>query len=100
MAKKFIIDLVDTPAGHSYMVEAAGMIPAYSGISLQPTGQLSKSVQEWSAAGKVYSWSQYYFTGDFRDKTLSPIYNQFASGNINKAQFIDQMTKALIANKQ
>ena len=100
MAKKFIVDLVNTPAGHSYMVEAAGMIPAYSGISLQPTGQLSKSVQEWSAAGKVYSWSQYYFTGDFRDKTLNPIYNQFASGSINKAQFIDQMTKALVANKQ
>jgi raffinose/stachyose/melibiose transport system substrate-binding protein len=100
MARKFIVDLVDTPAGHSYMVEAAGMIPAYSGISLQPTGQLSKSVQEWSAAGKVYSWSQYYFTGDFRDKTLNPIYNQFASGNISKAQFIDQMTKAFIANKQ
>ena len=100
MAKKFIVDLVNTPAGHSYMVEAAGMIPAYSGISLQPSGQLSQSVQAWSAAGKVYSWSQYYFTGDFRDKTLNPIYNQFASGNINKAQFIDQMTKALIANKQ
>ncbi|MGD9938838.1 MAG: ABC transporter substrate-binding protein [Clostridia bacterium] len=100
MARKFIVDLVDTPAGHSYMVEAAGMIPAYSGISLQPTGQLSKSVQEWSAAGKVYSWSQYYFTGDFRDKTLNPIYNQFASGSITKAQFIDQMTKAFIANKQ
>ena len=64
MAKKFIVDLVNTPAGHSYMVEAAGMIPAYSGISLQPSGQLSKSVQEWSAAGKVYSWSQYYFTGE------------------------------------
>lgn len=100
MAKKFIVDLVNTPAGHSYMVEAAGMIPAYSGISLQPSGQLSKSVQEWSAAGKVYSWSQYYFTGDFRDKTLNPIYNQFASGSINKAQFIDQMNKALIANKK
>jgi raffinose/stachyose/melibiose transport system substrate-binding protein len=100
MAKKFLVDLVNTPAGHSYMVEAAGMIPAYSGISLKPKGQLSQSVQEWSAAGKVYSWSQYYFTGDFRDKTLNPIYNQFASGSITKAQFIDQMTKAFIANKR
>ncbi len=99
-AKKFLIDLVDTPEGHAYMVNDAGMIPAYSGISLQPAGQLSQSVQEWSAAGKVYSWSQYYFTGDFRDKTLSPIYNQFAAGSISKAQFSDLMTKALIANKK
>lgn len=99
-AKKFLNDLVSTPEGQSYMVKDAGMIPAYSGITLQPDGQLSQSVQAWSAAGKVYSWSQYYFTGDFRDKTLNPIYNQFATGQINKTQFIDLMTKAFIANKK
>jgi len=99
-AKKFLNDLISTPEGHSYMVKDAGMIPAYSGIALQPDGQLSQSVQAWSAAGKVYSWSQYYFTGDFRDKTLNPIYNQFANGQISKAQFVDLMTKALVANKK
>ncbi|TFG82347.1 MAG: carbohydrate ABC transporter substrate-binding protein [Spirochaetales bacterium] len=99
-AKKFLTDLATTPEGAKYMVQDAGMIPAYSGISLQPDGQLSKSVQAWSAAGKVYSWSQYYFTGDFRDKILTPIYNQFATGKINKAKFIDLMTKAFIENKK
>ncbi len=99
-AKKFLNDLVYTDAGNKYMVVDAGMIPAYSNVKLQPAGQLSKSVQAWSAAGKVYSWSQYYFTGDFRDKTLTPIYNQFATGSIDKAEFIDQMTKAFEENKQ
>ena len=99
-AKKFLNDLVYTDAGNKYMVVDAGMIPAYSNVKLQPSGQLSKSVQAWSAAGKVYSWSQYYFTGDFRDKTLTPIYNQFATGSIDKAEFIDQMTKAFEENKQ
>jgi raffinose/stachyose/melibiose transport system substrate-binding protein len=100
MAKKFLTDLATTPEGAQYMVKDAGMIPAYSGISLQPDGQLSQSVQAWSAAGKVYSWSQYYFTGDFRDKTLNPIYNQFATGKINKAKFVELMTKALVENKK
>lgn len=100
MAKKFLTDLATTPEGAQYMVKDAGMIPAYSGISLQPDGQLSQSVQAWSAAGKVYSWDQYYFTGDFRDKVLTPIYNQFATGKINKAKFIDLMTKAFIENKK
>jgi raffinose/stachyose/melibiose transport system substrate-binding protein len=99
-AKKFLSDLVYTEAGNKYMVVDAGMIPAYSNIKLQPTGQLSKSVQAYSAAGKVYSWNQYSFTGDFRDKTLTPIYNQFATGSIDKAQFIDLMTKAFQSNKQ
>jgi raffinose/stachyose/melibiose transport system substrate-binding protein len=65
-------DLVTPARRPQYMVKDAGMIPAYSGISLQPDGQLVQSVQAWSAAGKVYSWSQYYFSGDFRDKTLNP----------------------------
>jgi raffinose/stachyose/melibiose transport system substrate-binding protein len=98
-AKRFLNDLVNTPEGNKYMVTDAGMIPAYSNVTLKPTGQLSQSVQSWAAQGKVYSWNQYNFTGDFRQKTLIPIYNQFATGQISKAQFIDLMTKAFIANK-
>ena len=93
-AKKFLNDLVFTDAGNKYMVVDAGMIPAYSNVKLNPTGQLSKSVQSWAAANKIYSWNQYYFTGDFRDKTLAPIYNQFAAGAISKAQFSDLLTRA------
>ena len=93
-AKKFLNDLVFTDAGNKYMVVDAGMIPAYSNVKLNPMGQLSKSVQAYAAAGKIYSWNQYYFTEDFRNKTLAPIYNQFATGDVTKAQFIDLMTKA------
>jgi raffinose/stachyose/melibiose transport system substrate-binding protein len=95
-AKKFLEDMVFTPAGQNYMVVEAGMIPAYSNVTLKPTGQLSMSVQAWTAAGKVYSWSQYYFSGDFRDKTLAPIYNQFANGSITKAKFVELMTAAFV----
>lgn len=98
MAKKFLNDLVETQEGNNYMVNEAGMIPAFSNVTLNPSGQLSKSVQAWSAAGKVYSWNQYYFTGDFRDKILTPIYNQFAAGKINKAEFIVLMKKAFAEN--
>jgi len=98
-ALKFLEDLATTEAGASYMVKEAGMIPAFSGISLNPAGQLSKSVQEWSAAGKVYSWNQYLFSGDFRDKTLAPIYNQFATGAIDKAKFVELMTDAFVSRK-
>lgn len=93
-AKKFLNDLVYTDAGNKYMVMDALMIPAYSNVTLNPTGQLSKSVQSWAAAGKVYSWNQYYFTQELREKTLAAIYNQFATGAITKAKFIDLMTKA------
>ena len=99
-AKRFLNDLVYTEAGNQYMVVDAGMIPAYKNIKLSPTGQLSKSVQAYAAAGKIYSWNQYDFTTDFRQKTLGAIYNQFATGTITKAQFIDLMTKAFQSLKK
>jgi raffinose/stachyose/melibiose transport system substrate-binding protein len=99
-AKKFLEDMALTERGATYMVKDAGMIPAYSNVTQNPDGQLSKSVQEWSAAGKVYSWNQYLFTGDFRDKTLAPIYNQFANGSIDKAKFIALLKGAFAGLKK
>jgi raffinose/stachyose/melibiose transport system substrate-binding protein len=98
-AREFLNDLVFTEAGNKYMVLDAISIPAFSNVKLNPTGQLSRSVQAWAAAGKIYSWNQYYFTEDFRNKTLAPIYNQFATSAITKAQFIDLMTKAFLGLK-
>lgn len=93
-AKQFLNDMVFTRAGQEFMVEDAGMIPAYANVELNPAGQLSRSVQEWAAAGKVFSWNQYYFSTDFRDQTLAPIYNRFATGQIDKDEFVDLMTAA------
>ncbi len=94
-AKKFLNDMFTTPEGQKFMVTDAGMIPAYSNVTLSPSGALSASVQSWAAAGKVYAWNQGLTTGDFRDKSLAPIYNQFATGAIDKAKFIDLFTKAV-----
>jgi raffinose/stachyose/melibiose transport system substrate-binding protein len=93
-AKQFLHDLVYTQEGNNYMVNEAGSIPAFGNITLNPSGQLSQSVQAWSAEGKVYSWSQYYFSGDFRDQTLAPIYNRFATGQIDKQEFMRLLTEA------
>lgn len=99
-AKKFLNDLVFTDAGQQFQVVKAGMIPAFNNIALQPTGPLSKSVQEWASKGKIYAWNQYMLPNDFRNNTLAPIYNQFAAGAISKAQFIDLFTKAVASLKQ
>jgi len=99
-ALQFLNDLVYTEAGNDYIVNQAGMIPAFKNIKLQPAGQLSKSVQAYAAAGKVYSWNQYYFSGDFRDQTLGPIYNQFANGQIDKAKFIELMKTGIASLKK
>jgi len=94
LAKKFLVDLAMSSEGANYIAKEAQMIPAFMNIDLRPDGQLSSSVQDWTARGRVYSWNQYLFTGEFRDKTLAPIYNQFANEEIDKAEFIELMTEA------
>jgi len=93
-AEKFLSDLVYTAAGQDFTVNKAGMIPAFKNVDLQPSGQFSQSVQTWAKAGKIYSWDQYNFSGDFRTQVLGPIYNQLATRKINEAEFIKLMTAA------
>lgn len=97
-ALDFLNNMVYTELGQKYMVESAGMIPAFSNIKLQPKGKLSQSVQAWTAEGKVYSWNQYLFAGEFRDNVLGPIYDQLAQGAIKVDKFVELFKTALTDN--
>ena len=97
-ALDFLNNLVYTDLGQKYMVEEAGMIPAFGNITLQPKGKLSQSVQAWTAEGKVYSWNQYLFSGEFRDNVLGPIYDQLAQGAVTVEKFKELLKQALIDN--
>ena len=98
-AEKFLNDMVYTTAGQDFMVNKAGMIPAFKSVDLQPAGQFSRSVQAWAKAGKIYSWDQYFFSSDFRTQILGPIYNQLATGQIDEPKFIQLMTAAFQSRK-
>ena len=97
-AKDFLNSFVYTEAGNDYIVNEAGMIPAFKNITMSPAGKLSQSVQEWSKEGKTYAWNQYYFSSDFRTNTLGPIYNLLANDEITVEQFVEQMTQAFENN--
>ena len=98
-ALDFLKALVYSDLGQKYMVEDAGMIPAFGNITLQPKGQLSQSVQAWTAEGKVYSWNQYLFANEFRDNVLGPIYDQLAQGAVTADEFKALLKNALMEAK-
>ncbi len=98
-ALDFLNALVYSELGQKYMVEDAGMIPAVGNITLQPKGQLSQSVQAWTAEGKVYSWNQYLFANEFRDNVLGPIYDQLAQGAVTADEFKALLKNALMEAK-
>lgn len=92
----FLNALADTEAGHDYMVNKAAMVPAFTNVTIEPATPLSKSVMEWNAAGKTYSWQQYKLPDGFGMGTLGPIYEMLANGTIDEPTF-EQMMKDAIA---
>ena len=92
----FLNALATTEAGHDYMVNKASMVPAFTNVTLEPATPLSKSVMEWNAAGKTYSWQQYKLPDGFGMGTLGAIYELLASGAVDEPTF-EQMMKDAIA---
>ena len=95
-AADFLNALALTEAGQDYMVNKAAMVPAFTNVTLEPATPLSKSVMEWNAAGKTYSWQQYKLPDGFGMGTLGAIYELLASGAIDEPTF-EQMMKDAIA---
>ena len=95
-AIEFLNALATTELGHDYMVNKAAMVPAFTNVTLEPATPLSKSVMEWNAAGKTYSWQQYKLPDGFGMGTLGAIYELLASGAVDEPTF-EQMMKDAIA---
>jgi len=98
-AKRFLTAMATTPEGHDYMVNKAGMVPAFKSVKLSPTGPFSKAVQEWTAAGKIYAWQQNEMPDGFGMNTLGPIFAQMAAGQVDVPGFVRLFTQAVATIK-
>ncbi|MBQ8074123.1 MAG: extracellular solute-binding protein [Clostridia bacterium] len=90
-AIKFLEDMVATEAGQDYMVNKAGMVPAFSNVTLEPAGDLSKDVMKAAAAGDIYSWGFGYMPDGFGQNNLGPIFELLAQKAITVDQFVDMV---------
>jgi len=94
-AKAFLAAMATTPDGQDYMVNKAGMIPAFKSVKLQPSGQLSQSLMAANARGGNYG----VFFGMLPDgagqNVFGPIFDLFAQNPDNIDQFIADMKKAV-----
>ena len=94
-AKAFLNSIASTPDGQEYMVNGAGMIPAFKSVQLKPSGQLSRALMEANARGGNYG----VFFGMLPDgagqNVFGPIFDLFAQNPNNIAQFTADMKKAI-----
>ena len=79
--------LCSTEEGQDYMMNKAGMYPAFSNINFVASTPLTKAVVEWASAGKTYGWQQYKLPAGFGMNTLGPIYELLASGAVDVDTF-------------
>ncbi|MBR6184671.1 MAG: ABC transporter substrate-binding protein [Clostridia bacterium] len=94
-AKAFLAAMATTEEGHDYMVNKAGMVPAFTNVALQPTGPLSISLMKWNAEGKTYGAEQYQLPDGFGMQTLGPIYELLAQQVIDVDTFEIMMKDAI-----
>ena len=94
-AKAFLTSIATTPEGHDYMVNKAGMIPAFKSVTLKPSGQLSQALMAANAKGGNYG----VFFGMLPDgagqNVFGPIFDLFAQNPDNVNQFIADMKRAV-----
>jgi raffinose/stachyose/melibiose transport system substrate-binding protein len=94
-AKAFLASMATTPEGHDYIVNQAGMIPAFKSVKLQPKGQLSQALMAANARGGNYG----VFFGMLPDgaglNVFGPIYDLFAQNPDKIDQFVADMKKAV-----
>ena len=94
-AKAILNAMATTAEGHDYLVNKAGMIPAFKSVTLKPAGQLSQALMAANAKGGNYG----VFFGMLPDgagqNVFGPIFDLFAQNQNNINQFIADMKKAV-----
>ncbi len=91
-ARAFLNYMATNPKGHEYMVKEAKMIPAFTNVKLIPEAPLSADVSSWVAKeNAAYTWLQNDMPDGFGMGTIAPLYESYAKGDIDKAEFIKQL---------
>lgn len=96
-AKDFLTYMATTEEGANYMVNEAGMVPAFKSVTALPDGQLSQALVAANAKGGNYGVRFGEMPDGFGMNTLAPIYELLAQGAIDTATFVTMIT-AEIAN--
>lgn len=90
-ALQFLNDMVTTEAGQDYMVNKAGMVPAFASVTIEPAGDLSRAVMKANAAGDAYSWGFGSLPDGFGMNNLGPIFELLAQDAIDVDTFVDMV---------
>ena len=88
----FLNHMALTEDGAKYIVEEAGMVPAFKSVKLVPKGDFSKALVEANARGGNFNWYFAQNPDGFNVNTLGPIFELLATGTVE--DFVRDVTQA------
>lgn len=96
-AKAFINELATSEDGQKCLVIECGMISPYKSATTSPELPLAKSLKTYVDSGNTYSWEWTKMPEGIAMNATGPIFELYAKGEIDKAQFMT-MFKAAVAD--
>jgi raffinose/stachyose/melibiose transport system substrate-binding protein len=94
-AMDFLDYMATSPEGADYMVNQAGMVPAFKSVTLKPTGQFSAALVAASAAGGNYNWRFGTMPDGTGQNVLGPVFDMFAQDHSDVNVLIKDLTDAI-----
>lgn len=91
-AVDFLNHMALTEDGAKYVVEEAGMVPAFKSVKLVPAGDFSRALVEANARGGNFNWYFGQNPDGFNVNTLGPIFELLATGTVE--DFVNDVTQA------
>lgn len=98
-AKAFLASIQGTLEGQTFMYTDAKSISPFKSVTITPDSPLAKSIYDKIISEQSSPWNQNDMPSDFGMQKLGPIHEAYAKGEIDKAKFIEQITKEVEALK-
>ncbi len=92
----FLDSIATTEEGAKYMVEEAGMVPAFNSITLEPSGQFSKELIRYNKLeGGAHNWYFPLQPADYGMQKIGPIMDLYSQNPTDPAMLVQLLTQAV-----
>ena len=93
-ALKFL-QWVSEDEGQKILVEKAGFVSPFKSISYVADDPFAQTITDYTKAGKTSAWHWLGNKEGLAQNALGVVYQDFASGNLDKAKFVDTVEKVI-----
>ena len=81
--------------GQKILVEKAGFVSPFKSISYVADDPFAQTITDYTKAGKTSAWHWLGNKEGLAQNALGVVYQDFASGNLDKAKFVDTVEKVV-----